>query len=72
MHAYRIKDLAKPNGPIARSTLYKHAAEGRLIMRRVGGATVVLAQDWRRYLEGAPATNGVHASHCTTSAAAAA
>lgn len=72
MQAYRIKDLAKPNGPIARSTLYKHAAEGRLIMRRVGGATVVLAQDWRRYLEGTPAACGVQNSHRTTSSVAAA
>jgi len=72
MHAYRIKELAKPNGPIARSTLYKHAAEGRLIMRRVGGATVVLAQNWRRYLEGAPTTRGAQGGPCATSAGIAA
>lgn len=53
-HAYRIKDVAKPNGPIAKSTLFRHASEGRLVTRKVGGATVILAEDWRRYLEGSP------------------
>lgn len=54
MNAYRIKDLAKPNGPFGRSKLFEDIAAGRLIARKVGGATVILEDDWRRYLEGAP------------------
>ena len=54
MLAYRIKDVARPKGPIARATIYKHASEGRLTLRKVGGATVILADDWKRYLEGKP------------------
>jgi len=49
---HRVKGIAKPNGPISRSTLFRHIAEGRLLARKVGGATVILAEDWRRYLEG--------------------
>lgn len=54
MTAFRIKDLASPKGPISRATLFRHIAEGRFVARKVGSATVILAEDWRRYLEGKP------------------
>ena len=53
MGAFRIKTLAKL-GPISRAKLFRDIAAGRLIARKVGGATVVLENDWVRYLEGEP------------------
>ncbi|GJD98103.1 hypothetical protein [Methylobacterium isbiliense] len=57
MQVLRIKDVSRPNGPFARSTINKAIAEGRLTARKVGGATVILADDWRRYVEGTPITS---------------
>lgn len=54
MTGYRIKQLAKPNGPIGRSTIFKEIAAGRLIARKIGGATIILEDDWRRWLVSAP------------------
>ena len=52
MTAYRIKDLCRPHGPFGRSKIFADIAAGRLVARKVGGATVILPDDWRRYLEG--------------------
>ena len=52
MLAYRVKDIAKPNGPISRATLFRHIAEGRLEASKVGHARVILAENYRKYLEG--------------------
>jgi hypothetical protein len=54
MTAYRIKQLSKPNGPISRSKLFEDIAAGRLIAHKVGRATVILEDDWRRYLASTP------------------
>lgn len=54
MNAYRIKEISKPNGPFSRSKIFADISAGRLVARKVGGATVILDEDWRRYLEGAP------------------
>jgi hypothetical protein len=64
VNTYRIKDLAKPNGPFGRSKLFEDIAAGLLIARKVGGATVILEDDWRRYLEGAPLTTSAR-RNCT-------
>jgi hypothetical protein len=73
MTAYRIKDLTK-NGPFGRSKLFEDIAAGLLVARKVGGATVILEDDWRRYLEGTPravaASRGGHSSQCSASLAA--
>lgn len=53
MTAIRLSELAK-RGPLSRSTLYAEIAAGRLVARKLAGRTVVLDDDWRRYLESAP------------------
>ncbi|WP_305523306.1 DNA-binding protein [Methylobacterium amylolyticum] len=54
MIALRIRDIAKPNGPFGRTKLFADIAAGRLVARKVGRSTVILADDWRKYLEGIP------------------
>lgn len=54
MTALRIKDIIKPNGPFGRTKIFADIAAGRLVARKVGGATVVLEKDWRQYIEGKP------------------
>ncbi len=51
---YRIAELVKPAGKISRSALYAHAAAGRIVLRKVGGVTVVTESEWRKYIEGEP------------------
>jgi len=51
--AHRIADLAA-HGPISRSSIYNAIRSGRLIARKVGGATVILDEDWRTMLATAP------------------
>ena len=51
---YRIAEIVKPRGPVSRSTLYAHAAAGRIELRKIGGVTVVSEAEWVRYLTGAP------------------
>ncbi len=50
MIAYRIKQLAKPNGPISRSKIFADIAAGRLTAHKVGGATIIIESDWAHYL----------------------
>lgn len=58
MTAFRIAQLAKPNGPIGGSKIFADIAAGKLIARKIGTATVILDEDWRRYLESAPRATG--------------
>lgn len=51
--AHRIADLAA-SGPISRSSIYNAIRAGRLNARKVGGATVILDDDWRAMLASAP------------------
>jgi hypothetical protein len=67
MVAYRIKQLARPNGPVSRATLFREIAAGRLVARKIGSATVILEDDWRRYLEGAPRIGGTSATQAAQS-----
>ncbi|MDP4022064.1 hypothetical protein Q8W71_05480 [Methylobacterium sp. NEAU 140] len=48
-----MADLVK-NGPLCRSTIYNMIRDGRLVARKVGRSTVVMAEDWKAMLEGAP------------------
>lgn len=57
MTVLRIKDIAKPTGPFGRTKLFADIAAGRLVARKVGRATVILPDDYRRYLEGMPRTS---------------
>ena len=52
-HAYPIGDLPKLVG-IGRSTLYSEIASGRLVARKVGSRTVILATDLEAYLKSLP------------------
>jgi hypothetical protein len=47
--AYSINDLVE-QGPVGKSTIYNEIAAGRLIARKIGRRTIVLADDWRSYL----------------------
>jgi hypothetical protein len=51
--AHSIGELAD-RGPVRRSTLYNEIAAGRLRARKIGRRTVVLDEDWRAFLAGAP------------------
>jgi hypothetical protein len=53
IHAYSIAELAE-RGPVGKSTLYAEIATGRLIARKIGRRTIILADDWRAFLAGAP------------------
>jgi len=52
--AHRIADLAA-RGPISRSSIYNAIRDGRLTARKIGGATVILEDDWRAMIANAPA-----------------
>ena len=51
--AYSIAELAK-DGPVGKSTLYTEIAAGRLVARKIGRRTIILADDWAAFLAGAP------------------
>lgn len=51
--AFRIDELAKA-GPLGRSRLYEEIRAGRLIARKAGKSTFILADDWQRYLAELP------------------
>lgn len=53
MGAFRINALVAL-GPFSRAKLFRDIAAGRLVARKVGGATVVLGSDWANYIEGQP------------------
>lgn len=51
--AYRIAELAEM-GPLGRSSIYIAIKNGRLVARKLGGATIILKADWERFLNEAP------------------
>jgi hypothetical protein len=51
--AYSINELAE-NGPEGRTNLYKAIKEKRLIARKSGRRTIILASDYERYLNDLP------------------
>lgn len=52
-HAFGINDLVT-EGPLSRSKLYEDIRAGRLPAKKAGGRTIVLAEDWQRYLTELP------------------
>lgn len=40
--------------PASRATVYAEIGSGRLIARKMGGKTVILASDYRAYLDALP------------------
>jgi hypothetical protein len=56
--AYRIDELVA-KGPFKRSTIYDRIASGELVARKCGRATVVLADEWERFLRDLPAMPAV-------------
>jgi hypothetical protein len=52
--AHSIGELSN-NGPIGRSSIYNAIAAGKLRARKIGRRTIILDDDWRAFLRGAPA-----------------
>lgn len=42
------------DGPLCRSSLYREIRAGRLVARKAGGKTIVLAEDWNAFLHSLP------------------
>ena len=51
--AFTLPQLAA-DGPLCRSALYREINAGRLVARKSGRATVVLAEDWDVFLHSLP------------------
>lgn len=51
--AYTIDELAK-NGPEGRTSLFKAIKENRLVARKSGRRTIILPEDYDRYLHELP------------------
>lgn len=51
--AYTIDELAE-NGPEGRTSIFKAIKEKRLIARKSGRRTIILAADYERYLNDLP------------------
>lgn len=51
--AYTINELTEI-GPLGRSSIYKAINAGQLTARKFGRSSVVLADDWRRFLTSLP------------------
>jgi excisionase family DNA binding protein len=54
---YSIDQIARM-GALGRSKIYAEIAAGRLKARKAGRRTVILAEDYRAYLEALPAMTG--------------
>jgi hypothetical protein len=51
--AYTINELINA-GPLKRNAIYREIREGRLIARKAGKSTIVLAEDWDVFLRALP------------------
>lgn len=51
--AYRIDDLVE-TGPFGRTFLFEAIRDGKLVARKAGRATVILASDWQAFIDGLP------------------
>ena len=51
--AYTINELIDA-GPLKRNAIYREIREGRLVARKAGKSTIVLAEDWDTYLRALP------------------
>lgn len=54
--AYTINELINA-GPLKRNAIYREIRDGRLVARKAGRTTVVLATDWDAYLRALPRMN---------------
>jgi excisionase family DNA binding protein len=52
-HAYTIAEAAKLGG-ISRTKVYEEISAKRLLARKVGSRTIILASDFQRFLEALP------------------
>lgn len=59
--AYRIDEVARISG-LGRSTVYEEIGAGRLVARKVGKRTVILAADLDGWLSGLPKMEAANAS----------
>lgn len=50
---YSIDELAAA-GPFSKSHIYKEIKNRRLVARKSGGRTVILPDDWERFLQALP------------------
>ena len=54
--AFTLSEL-EASGPLSRSAIYREIRDGRLIARKAGKSTIVLAEDWDAYLRALPRMN---------------
>jgi hypothetical protein len=54
--AFTLSEL-DASGPLSRSAIYREIRDGRLIARKAGKSTIVLAEDWDAYLRALPRMN---------------
>ena len=59
--AYGIDDAAHA-GDVGRSTIYEEIASGRLVARKIGRRTVILAVDLNEWINNLPKMKADHAS----------
>jgi hypothetical protein len=52
-YAYSIDELVE-DGPIGRSKIFEAIREKQLVARKLGRRTIILAADWRDFLEALP------------------
>lgn len=52
--AERIETLAR-SGPISRTKIYAAISDGELVAKKFGRATLILKEDWERFLHTRPA-----------------
>jgi len=52
--AYQIKDICHPNGVHGRTRIFQAIKEGRLVARKDGRKTIILAEDYERFLQSLP------------------
>jgi excisionase family DNA binding protein len=52
--AYRIKDITRPNGPHGKTKIYEAIKNGELIAHKDGRVTLILADNYKAYLEKLP------------------
>ena len=55
-YAYSVADACLRLGDISRSNFYRRRAEGKIQTRKLGGRTVVMAEEVERVLNSLPAS----------------
>jgi hypothetical protein len=52
--AYSIAEISRPYTPFSRSMIYEQIKARRLVARKAGRKTVILARDYHAWLESLP------------------